>query len=201
VNLPASVSDSLNLAAWCWLLCCFIVCSWGKSSLGFWTSFTLNIRRLDKPFKTGTPLCKSWTSGQSSMWEDSFSSSCSFSLSSSAGLPCSETTPLAASWRSPSTPRTNRSRLTPPSMIMKYKIVAGGLNPKVGETLESKVQSLIDEGWICQGGPFTCENHSDAYQAMVRKLDNIAASSAQITDLKTEINYLNDELSEWLEDH
>jgi hypothetical protein len=36
---------------------------------------------------------------------------------------------------------------------------------------------------------------------MVRKLDNIAASSAQITDLKTEINYLNDELSEWLEDH
>ncbi len=86
-------------------------------------------------------------------------------------------------------------------MIMKYKIVAGGLNPKVGETLESKVQSLIDEGWICQGGPFTRENHSDVYQAMVRKLDNIAASSAQITDLKTEINYLNDELSEWLEDH
>jgi hypothetical protein len=41
-------------------------------------------------------------------------------------------------------------------MIMKYKIVAGGLNPKVGETLDSKVQSLIDEGWICQGGPFTC---------------------------------------------
>jgi|TARA_B110000263_G_scaffold44235_1_gene36187 hypothetical protein len=84
---------------------------------------------------------------------------------------------------------------------MKYKIVRGDLDPKVGENLESKVQSLIDEGWICQGGPFTCENHSGAYQAMVRKLGDIAASNAKITDLKTEINYLNDELSEWLEDH
>jgi hypothetical protein len=32
-------------------------------------------------------------------------------------------------------------------------------------------------------------------------LDDIAASNAQMTDLKTEINYLNDELTEWLEDH
>ena len=40
----------------------------------------------------------------------------------------------------------------------------------------------------------------DFYQAMVRKSADIAASKNQITDLKTEINYLNDELTEWLED-
>jgi hypothetical protein len=93
------------------------------------------------------------------------------------------------------------SRLAPPFGGMEYSVIQVG---SIKE-LEDAVRKMIGSGWVPLGGMnvYASGDHGspDYYQAMVRKLDDIAASNAQMTDLKTEINYLNDELTEWLEDH
>ncbi|HJL64911.1 MAG TPA: hypothetical protein QGF70_04925 [Candidatus Thalassarchaeaceae archaeon] len=72
--------------------------------------------------------------------------------------------------------------------------------------LKDVVREKIASGWVPLGGLNVYSSRVDKpgppdfYQAMVRKSADIAASKNQITDLKTEINYLNDELTEWLED-
>ena len=84
---------------------------------------------------------------------------------------------------------------------MEYTVIQGA---SIKE-FEDAVRKMIGSGWVPLGGMnvYSSDDHGspDYYQAMVRTLDDIAASNAQITDLKTEINYLNDELTEWLEDH
>jgi hypothetical protein len=84
---------------------------------------------------------------------------------------------------------------------MEYTVIQGA---SIKE-FEDAVRKMIGSGWVPLGGMnvYASDDHGspDYYQAMVRTLDDIAASNAQITDLKTEINYLNDELTEWLEDH
>ena len=89
------------------------------------------------------------------------------------------------------------------------------MDENVNKTIEKMavvVNEKVAEGWQPLGGitPTIYPHQEDGFglvflqtftRAMVRKLDDIAASNAQMTDLKTEINYLNDELTEWLEDH
>jgi len=84
---------------------------------------------------------------------------------------------------------------------MEYTVIQG---TSIKE-FEDAVMKMIGSGWVPLGGMNVYASSDpdslDYYQAMVRKLDDIVASKTQITDLKTEINYLNDELTEWLEDH
>ena len=91
---------------------------------------------------------------------------------------------------------------------MEYKVVGPIQQPSELVTL---VNEQIAVGWKPLGPMLQARKWPNPdgmgsgkeqwfYQTMVRKSADIAASKNQITDLKTEINYLNDELTEWLED-